>query len=383
MRAGFSVDRLARVDADLPRSDTSTRTGIAGAVGARAAGRQAGLRARRRLGDKEAGRQDDDGHDLPHRLADQGDHQRRDPVADGGRQARRSPIRSAASFPSFADVQGRGARTATRSISCRRSAPITIRDLLTHTAGISYGTDADGRGAVRGEGPRAGGRLRLVHRRQGRADLRRRWSGSGRCRSSRSRARRGSTATTPTSSAASSSARRGMPLDAVHPDAHHRAARHEGHAVLPAAGAARPPGRGLHGGQRRARSRARRTARAARAHYVDGPRKSFAGGAGLLSTARDYARFLEMIRNGGALDGVRILSPRTVALMTTQSGRHAAFADRPRASASASRPPIATARTGSIRPARSAGAAPTAPPTASIPTANIAAADDPAAADDH
>ena len=51
--------------------------------------------------------------------------------------------------------------------------------------------------------------------------------------------------------------------------------------------------------------------------YVDGPRKSFAGGAGLLSTARDYARFLEMIRNGGALDGVRILSPRTVELMTT------------------------------------------------------------------
>jgi CubicO group peptidase (beta-lactamase class C family) len=52
-------------------------------------------------------------------------------------------------------------------------------------------------------------------------------------------------------------------------------------------------------------------------HYVEGPRKSFSGGAGLLSTARDYARFLEMIRNGGALDGVRILAPRTVALMTT------------------------------------------------------------------
>lgn len=52
-------------------------------------------------------------------------------------------------------------------------------------------------------------------------------------------------------------------------------------------------------------------------HYVDGPRRSFAGGAGLLSTARDYARFLEMIRNGGAIDGVRILAPRTVMLMTT------------------------------------------------------------------
>jgi CubicO group peptidase (beta-lactamase class C family) len=52
-------------------------------------------------------------------------------------------------------------------------------------------------------------------------------------------------------------------------------------------------------------------------HYLEGPRKNFAGGAGLLSTARDYARFLEMIRNDGAIDGVRILSPRSVALMTT------------------------------------------------------------------
>jgi CubicO group peptidase (beta-lactamase class C family) len=51
--------------------------------------------------------------------------------------------------------------------------------------------------------------------------------------------------------------------------------------------------------------------------YVDGPRKSFAGGAGLLSTARDYARFLEMIRNGGGDHNVRILSQRAVALMTT------------------------------------------------------------------
>jgi CubicO group peptidase (beta-lactamase class C family) len=51
--------------------------------------------------------------------------------------------------------------------------------------------------------------------------------------------------------------------------------------------------------------------------YVDGPRRSFSGGAGLLSTARDYARFLEMIRNGGVLDGVRILAPKTIALMTS------------------------------------------------------------------
>jgi len=52
-------------------------------------------------------------------------------------------------------------------------------------------------------------------------------------------------------------------------------------------------------------------------NYVNGPKVSFAGGAGLISTARDYARFLEMIRRGGELDGVRILAPRTVKLMTT------------------------------------------------------------------
>jgi CubicO group peptidase (beta-lactamase class C family) len=52
-------------------------------------------------------------------------------------------------------------------------------------------------------------------------------------------------------------------------------------------------------------------------HYVQGPRKNFSGGAGLLSTATDYARFLEMMRNGGQLDGRRILSRKTVELMTT------------------------------------------------------------------
>ena len=55
--------------------------------------------------------------------------------------------------------------------------------------------------------------------------------------------------------------------------------------------------------------------------YVDGPRKNFAGGAGLLSTARDYARFLETIRRGGTVDGVRVLGPRAIRLMSTnQSG---------------------------------------------------------------
>lgn len=52
-------------------------------------------------------------------------------------------------------------------------------------------------------------------------------------------------------------------------------------------------------------------------NYVQGPRRSFSGGAGLVSTARDYARFLQMLLNGGAIDGVRILAPATVRLMTS------------------------------------------------------------------
>ena len=51
--------------------------------------------------------------------------------------------------------------------------------------------------------------------------------------------------------------------------------------------------------------------------YVSGPRMSFAGGAGLLSTSHDYARFLQMILNHGEIDGVRILAPKTVDLMIT------------------------------------------------------------------
>ena len=50
--------------------------------------------------------------------------------------------------------------------------------------------------------------------------------------------------------------------------------------------------------------------------YVDGPRTSFSGGAGLLSTASDYGRFLQMLLNGGRLGGARILSPKSVELMT-------------------------------------------------------------------
>lgn len=51
--------------------------------------------------------------------------------------------------------------------------------------------------------------------------------------------------------------------------------------------------------------------------YDEGPRQSFSGGAGLLSTASDYAKFLQMTLNGGELNGTRLVSRKTVELMTT------------------------------------------------------------------
>jgi len=45
--------------------------------------------------------------------------------------------------------------------------------------------------------------------------------------------------------------------------------------------------------------------------------KFFSGGGGLVSTAMDFARFAQMLLNGGELDGKRLLGPRTVAFMTS------------------------------------------------------------------
>ncbi len=54
---------------------------------------------------------------------------------------------------------------------------------------------------------------------------------------------------------------------------------------------------------------------------VKGARSFFSGGAGLSSTAKDYATFLQMYLNGGELNGVRILSRTTVStILSNQTG---------------------------------------------------------------
>ncbi|MFC1651341.1 serine hydrolase domain-containing protein, partial [Candidatus Latescibacterota bacterium] len=49
------------------------------------------------------------------------------------------------------------------------------------------------------------------------------------------------------------------------------------------------------------------------------PSSFYRGGSGLCSTASDYARFLQMILNGGELNGVRLVSRKTIELMTSNS----------------------------------------------------------------
>jgi CubicO group peptidase (beta-lactamase class C family) len=56
-----------------------------------------------------------------------------------------------------------------------------------------------------------------------------------------------------------------------------------------------------------------------RDHAAPGERLHFAGGRGLYSTVDDYARFCQMLLGGGELDGVRIVSRRTVDIFSTNS----------------------------------------------------------------
>jgi CubicO group peptidase (beta-lactamase class C family) len=218
-------------------------------------------------------------------------------------------------IPSFTrtSVAVASERGAVTQVPARR--PITVRDLLTHTAGISYGTDPAVAAAyeAKGLGPAAGYGWYTADKDEPVCDTMERLG------------------TLPFVAQPGEAwvygyntdilgclveKASGMPLDAYLRD---RISAPLGmkdtQFFLPAAQKERLAAvysSGPSGTYVRAPEGAR-----GQGHYVDGPRRNFAGGAGLVSTARDYARFLEAMRRGGSLDGARILSPLSVRLMAT------------------------------------------------------------------
>jgi CubicO group peptidase (beta-lactamase class C family) len=217
-------------------------------------------------------------------------------------------------IPSFASttVAVASERGSVTRVPARR--PITVRDLLTHTAGISYGTDPSVAAMyeVKGLGPAAGAGWYTADKDEPVCDTMERLG------------------TLPFVAQPGEAwvygyntdilgciveKASGMPLDAYIRD---RITTPLGlkdtQFFLPPAQKERLAAvySSVDGKYARAPEGAR-----GQGHYVDGPRRSFAGGAGLLSTARDYARFLEAIRRGGSLDGTRLLSPLAVKLMST------------------------------------------------------------------
>lgn len=310
-QGGFSAERLARVDRLLQQYVDDNR--VAGVVALALRDGQPVYERAFGWSDREANRPMTT--DTIFRIASQS--KAVTSVAalsllEEGRLALNTPV--GAFLPSFAKTTV-AVKTASRITTVAAKRPITVRDLLTHTAGISYGTEESvaARYEVKGLGPAAGygwytadkdepicatmerlGSLPFVAQ-PGEA-----WVYGYNLDILGCVVERAS----------------GMPLDQF------IASRITGPLGMKDTSFFLPPDRrarlaavyssGPDGKIVRAPEGAR-----GQGHYVDGPRRNFAGGAGLLSTARDYARFLEMIRRGGALDGVRILAPRTVALMTT------------------------------------------------------------------
>jgi CubicO group peptidase (beta-lactamase class C family) len=309
-RAGFSVERLRRVDALLQRYVDEKR--LAGAVALVLRDGQPVYEKAVGWSDKEANRPM--AMDTIFRIASQTKAVTSVAVLslmEEGRLGLTDPV--SRFIPAFASTTVSVAGTSPASVPAKR--PITIKDLLTHTAGISYGTEPRMAAAyeAKGLGPAAGRGWYFADK------------DDGVCPSIER------LATLPFLAQPGEEWVYGYNTDILgcvvekitgqSLDAVVRAritaplGLSDTQFFLPPAQRTRLAalyGSGPDGSVVRAPEGA-----SGQGHYIEGPRRSFSGGAGLLSTARDYARFLEMIRLGGALDGVRVLAPRTVQLMTT------------------------------------------------------------------
>ena len=127
-------------------------------------------------------------------------------------------------------------------------------------------------------------------------------------RCSISRARRGSTASPPTCSGAWSKQCRGQRLGRFTSERVFNPLKMRDTAFWSPAPSWRARAAARHGAQ---------GGTAIKLVGVTAHREGDAGGAGRLSHCCDYVRFSQMLGNGGALDGRRLLSPTTVRLMTS------------------------------------------------------------------
>jgi CubicO group peptidase (beta-lactamase class C family) len=309
--AGFAPDRLLRIDRFLQAAVDSNR--IAGAVGLVLRDGQVVYERAVGWSDREAGRRMTS--DAVFRIASQSKALTSTAIlmlVEEGKIALADPVRRF--IPAFAATTvAMRADTGRTIVPAKR--PITIRDLLTHTAGISYGTDASvaSRYSARGLGPAAGYGWYTADKDEPICQTMERL------------------ATLPFVSQPGEAfvygyntdvlgcvveRASGLPLDEfIRSRITAPLGMRDTYFFLPLAQRARLAAvyaSDTMGHYLRAPDGAR-----GQGAYVDGPRRSFAGGAGLLSTAHDYARFLQMILDGGALDGVRILSPKMVDVMTS------------------------------------------------------------------
>ena len=304
---GFSTERLRRIDTFLQQYVDSER--IAGAVALVL--RDGAVVYQRAVGwaDKESGRRMTP--DAMFRIASQ--TKAVTSVAammlvEEGKLALGNPV--SRFIPSFAHttvmVNGQAVPAAR---------PITIRDLLTHTSGYSYGTDSSvsAQYAAKGLGPAAGFGWYTADKEEPICASMETLGGLPAVRQPGSEWVYGYNTDILGCVVERAS---GIPLDQfIRTRITGPLGMRDTHFFVPTAGRARvvavyASDTGNHA------MRAPEGARG-QGHYIDGPRRSFAGGAGLVSTAPDYARLLQMLLNGGELNGARLLSPQSVELMTS------------------------------------------------------------------
>ena len=308
---GFSATRLARLDSALQREVDAQR--IAGAVALVLRDGQPVYERAVGWADREANRRMS--ADALFRIASQSKAVTSVAVmqlVEEGKLALGDPV--SRWLPSFARTTV-GTRSDTGLVVVPARRAITIRDLLTHTAGISYGTDAHlaSRYAAQGLGPEAGWGWYTADKDEPVC-------------ATMERLPMAPFAAQPgeayvygyNTDVLGCVVERvsGVPLDEyVRTRIAGPLGMSDTHFFVPRDKAGRLAAvyaSGADGKVARAPEGAR-----GQGHYDEGPRQSFAGGAGLLSTARDYARFLQALLDGGALDGARVLAPRTVEVMTT------------------------------------------------------------------